>query len=180
MTDRRIAAGVVLLGGVLAGAGSLLDLFVTRFGGSPPASQFVSLWSTRTDQPGRLEVDGVMDAGWPVVAATAVMVVAALLTLTRLAGAARIATVVGAGALLGVVLVFMLDVWFRERLLEEFTSDQEVTLTLTYLPGLYLLLAGTLVGLAGAVLVQRHPVEPVVSDDVPAEGVETPVEPKGD
>jgi uncharacterized membrane protein YedE/YeeE len=192
MSDRRVSAGIVLLGGVLTGVGCALDVFATRYEGPQETSNsFDSLWGTTTDAPGYPDFDITMAAGLPVVLAAVVMVLAAVCTLAgeRIAGVARVVTMVGAGALFGVVLVFVVEVLYRNALLAGLELPPEYRYEQTVLPGLYLLVAGALVGLAGAVLVQRS--QPAVEvpvadddtsadDDTPPFGIAVPVESKGD
>ncbi len=188
MGDRRIAAGVVLVGGVLTAVSCFLDMYVTRYGVSASNSNtYFSLWGMRSDAPGFPRIDVVADPGLPVVAAAVVMALAAVCTLAgeKVAGVARVVTVVGAGVLFGVVLTFVVQVLYREALLTGSERAPDDVFVHTNLPGLYLLGAGALVGLAGAVLAKRaRPVAeqpaPVVDDDTPPLGIAVAVEAKDD
>ncbi|MGZ3143478.1 hypothetical protein ACVDFE_16100 [Lentzea chajnantorensis] len=184
MTDRRIAAGVVVLGGVLTGAACFLDVLGHRFVGEGRTfTQVVSLWELRTDAPGYPVFDIAADPGWPVVAAAAVMVVAALGTLAgaKVAGVARLATLAGAGALAGVLLLFVVETLHQLQVANAFEASSDYRYAQTVLSGFYLLVAGTLTGLAGAVLAQRpHAAEPVADDATPPFGIALPVERRGD
>ncbi|KOV81509.1 hypothetical protein [Nocardia sp. NRRL S-836] len=158
MTDRRIAAGVVLLGGVLTAVSCSLDMYVTRYSGtSPGLSVFFSLWGVTSDAPGYPATRTTMSAALPVLLAAGVMVLAAVCALAgeKIARTARIVTVVGAGALFGVVLAFVVEVRYWDAVLAKVEHDPQSSYEQTSLPGLYLLAAGALVGLAGAVLAHR-------------------------
>lgn len=195
MADRgKRGAFLVLLGGVLVGVSCFEDMYAGAFKGAPGLRDVTSLWGMKTGVPGYPDPDVVAMAGVPVVFAAAMMVVAVALTLLgeKVARVARVVTLVAAGLLVGTVLLFVVEA-IRQKQVNNFLNPPEQRYLMTYLPGLYLLVAGAVAGLVGAVLVQREgpveeeeePDEVVVhqfmdDDDTPPFGIAMPLEAKGD
>ncbi len=194
MAERGLAVGLVVLGGTLTAASCFTDLYTTYQQGPVAFRNWISLWGTRTDRPVGPEVDTVLNAGVPVVIAAALMVVAAVLVLSprlpKVSRTARVTAVVAAGALAGIVLAFVVGVLQEEEFMGSLYGTPGHEYRTTYLPGLYLLVAGALAGLVGAMLTQwPHQPRPVgepgreavvvhrfTDDDTPPFGIAVPVE----
>jgi hypothetical protein len=174
VAERGLGAGLVVLGGALTAISCFADLYTTYEHGPVPSSRStISLWGGESGLRGIPEVNTVVNTGVPVVVATALMVVAAVLTVPRLPrinGIARVTTMVAAGALAGIVLAFVVGALHEEELMSPRYGIPGYEFQVTYLPGLYLLVAGALAGLVGAVLAQR-PQQPRPVDEPEGEAV---------
>ncbi len=162
MTDRRTRTAVLLvvLGGVLAGVGSTLDMFSeAQFTTGASYADVGSLWGLRSTPQAGPDLDTALEEGLPIVVAAALMVVAALLTLRRgrTAAVARPAVLVAGGVFAGLVLTFVAGVVRRGEVAR--SLSEAATPVWRYeqdlLPGFHLLAAAAVVGLTGAVLAQR-------------------------
>jgi hypothetical protein len=165
----KVAAGIVLLGGVLAGVSSLQDMYVAVYN-TPPRqglSYVTSLFGTTS--AGQLSTNGLFTEGFAVLLTAGTMVVAVVLTLRpgRVAGPARVATLAAASVFAGVVVAWVVRVLHETELIRAYGVASSSTYDVTYLPGAHLLGLAAVVGVVGAVLVQRpRPVEAPEEDTV--------------
>ncbi|HEX7305333.1 hypothetical protein [Lentzea sp.] len=190
MTDRRKIAPVLL---VLAAATVVVGSFQTTYemvfhGYGPDRSVSTSLWVVMSDTPvvGQDDEVAYYAAGTPVALSAALLVLAAVL-LFRDRG--RAPALVGAGALAGIVFYYVTQV-LHERTIRESWPGGGESFEYTFKVGTYLLVAGAVVGLVGAVLAQQrkqqqpHEEEAVVvhqldaDDDTPPFGIERQQEPQ--
>ncbi|HUQ61012.1 hypothetical protein [Lentzea sp.] len=155
MTDRRkIAPALLLLAAVSVVVGSFQDTYGLVFqGGGLYQSVFTSLWGVTSGTP---EADGQdtavhYAAGMPVVVCAALLVVAAVLAFR---GRGRALALVAAGALAGIVFYYVTQVLHEEELRASWPGGPEA-FEFHFYAGTYLLAAGAVIGLAGAVLAQR-------------------------
>ncbi|RDI16527.1 hypothetical protein [Lentzea flaviverrucosa] len=175
MIDRRKISWVLLaLGAVLSVVASLQAVFSTIYKGmGTDLTVTTTLWITTSDpQNGPVEQPAFFAAGWPVVVSAIVMAVSvALMVRESTAFAGRPLAVGGAGALAGIVLLYVVQV----KGLEEIVTSQQQSGPgkdeMHYHGGFYLLVVAAFIGLAGAVLAQRRSPEPVVEDDDEGEEV---------
>ncbi|WP_439660522.1 hypothetical protein ACSHWB_02800 [Lentzea sp. HUAS TT2] len=175
MIDRRKVSWVLLvLGALLAVIGSLQAVFSTVYKGF--GTDLISthtLWVT-TSNPQDKAVDqpALFAAGWPVVmTAVAMGVAVVLLARDETAFVGRPLAMGAAGALLGVVFLYVGQVWGLEELITSQPQTRGGQDELRYHQGFYLLLVAAVAGLAGAVLAQRREVVAAVDDDGDEDGV---------
>ncbi|SER39822.1 hypothetical protein SAMN05216188_11110 [Lentzea xinjiangensis] len=191
MADRRKIAPVLLvLGAGLAVVAGFRTTYSTVYRGYGPEVTISStLWTTTSDpSDGPAAQPAQYAAGWPVVISALVVVAAVvLMTRERTAVAGRPLAVGGAGALAGVVFSYLSQVWRLEDLVQQLPPDSGLTYELNYLSGMHLLVAAAIIALAGAALAQRgpqsvQPREEVVvhqlgaDDDTPPFGIAIPDE----
>ncbi|MFD9705743.1 hypothetical protein [Lentzea sp. NPDC059081] len=191
MTDRRtVAAGVLVLAAVTVVVGSFRTTYEMIFHGyGPDRSVATTLWVVQSDTPVTGQDDEVAyyAAGTPVVLSAALLVLAAVL-LFRDKGRALALT--GAGALAGIVVYYVTQV-LHERTIRESWPGGGESFEYTFRAGTYLLVAGAVAGLVGAVLAQqRKPREHLeeeaavvvhqldADDDTPPFGIERQQEPQ--
>lgn len=175
MIDRRKIALVLLaLGAVLAVIGSLLDVFSTVYKGFGTDLRSTStLWiTTSSPQDGPAEQPAFFAAGWPVVVSAIVMAIAVvLLARQETAFVGRPLSMGGAGALAGVLFLFVVQVWELQELIDSQPPRGSSKDELLYHDGLYVLVIAAVVGLVGAGLAQRRSSEPVVEEEDEGDGV---------
>lgn len=155
----KVAAGIVLLGGVLAGVSSRQDMYVAVRGtpGRDGLGYVTSLFGTRSAAARHLDADGVFSQGIAVLFVAGLMVVAVAFTLRpgRVAGPARVATLAAASMFAGVVVAWVVRALRETEMIKAYGVMSSYTYDVTYLPGTYLLCLAAVVGVVGAVLVQR-------------------------
>lgn len=175
MIERRKIAWVLLaLGAVLAVIGSLQDVFSTVYKGFGTDLRSTStLWVTTSNpQDGAVEQAALFAAGWPVVVAAIMMTVAVvLLARQETAFAGRPLAMGGAGALAGVLFLYVFQLRELKELIDSEPPRGSGKDELLYHDGFYLLLVAAVVGLVGAVLAQRRSPEPAVEDEDEGDGV---------
>lgn len=159
MIDRgKVAPVLLVLGAGLAAVGSFTDTYRTYYPGysGPGQVMTTSLWIIREEPPTATPPLKVYSAaGWPVILAAALVVVAAVLVVRgRAATIGRPLATGAAGALAGIVLTYVLQVLRDKELMDSWPGGQNPQLDL--LGGTYLLVAAAVIGLVGAVLVQRE------------------------
>jgi cytochrome bd-type quinol oxidase subunit 2 len=167
VTDRRrIAAVLLVLGAGLAVVGTLQEAYRTLFRGygGPDETTTTRLWAI--EDPSSLElVDPPYAFGSLVVVVAVVMVVAAVLTLrNRTAFVARAVAMAAAGVLAGLVLEYWQRVLAQQATMRGWPAVAGQSATLEVLSGMYLVAAGAVAGLVGAVLAQRKRPEPSQED----------------
>ncbi|WP_157985300.1 hypothetical protein [Lentzea terrae] len=159
MIDRgRIAALLLMLGAGLAVVGSFEETYRTIYRGIGPERTYTTnMWIVVSSPPSLLpENDAYYAVGWPVIAMAVLMVMAAVLLLLRRSGTvAKTVALAAAGALAGVVLTYWVQVRHEEEMMTDWPAQGGPTVQLDLLVGMYLLLAGAVIGLVGAVLAQR-------------------------
>ncbi|MCR3753379.1 hypothetical protein [Lentzea californiensis] len=175
MIDRRKISWVLLaLGAVLSVVASLQAVFSTVYDGlGTDLTVSTTLWITTSDpQNGPVEQPALFAAGWPVVVSAIVMAVSvALMVRERTAFVGRPLAVGGAGALAGVVFLFVVQVKGLEELVASQQQSGSRNDEMHYHGGFYLLMVAAVVGLVGAALAQRRSPEPVAEDDDEGEEV---------
>ncbi|SDN30558.1 hypothetical protein SAMN04488074_14510 [Lentzea albidocapillata subsp. violacea] len=169
MIDRRKTAWVLLaLGAVLSVVASLQAVFSTVYKGFGSDLTITwSLWATRSvPQDEAAGQSALFAAGWPVVVSAIVMAVAVVFVVReRTAFVGRPLAMGGAGLLAGVVLLYVVQVWELERVINAQPQAGAGQDELLYHGGFYLLMVAAVAGLVGAVLAQRRSPEPVAEDD---------------
>jgi hypothetical protein len=168
VTDRRrIAALLLVLGAGLAVVGSTQDAYRTLFRGfgGPDQTDTTNLWADKN--PLNLEPVGPVYAfGSLVVVLAVVMVVAAVFTLrNRTAFVARVVALGAAGVLAGLVLEYWQRVLAQQAIMRSWPGNAGQSATVEVLSGLYVVAAGAVAGLVGAVLTQRKQEEPSQEDE---------------
>ncbi|MET9633903.1 hypothetical protein ABZX92_41265 [Lentzea sp. NPDC006480] len=195
MIDRgKIAVLLQVLGAGLAFAGSLEATYRTtyRYDGRVPDQVMTStLWFVTSEPLDGPEREAFYAMGWPLVVAAVLMVVAAVLTLRgRTAFVGRVAAMGAAGALGGIVLAYWLQIRHEIEITSNWPAQGGPMAVVDVLAGMYVLIAGAVVGLVGAALAQRkqegrqeeEPEEDVVvhqlvsDDDTPPFGIAIPDE----
>jgi hypothetical protein len=166
--DRRKSALVlVLVGSGLAVLGSFQDTYSTAYDKGPEAFT-TTLWTVTSKRPLNWSTDTNYANGYPMVVAVALMV-AAVVFLTRGGKAATIARPVmlaAAGGLAGIVLTYVFQLLHEEKFVNSMPADGlQYTYMLTFRSGTYLLVAGAVIGLVGAALVQQVQPQPEEADD---------------
>lgn len=159
---------LLALGAVLSVVASLQEVFSTVYEGlGADLTVTTTLWITTSDpQNGPVEQPALFAAGWPVVVSAIVMAVSvALMVRESTAFVGRPLAVGGAGALAGVVFLFVVQVKGLEEIVASQQQSGSRSDEMHYLGGFYLLVAAAFIGLAGAVLAQRRSPEPVAEDD---------------
>lgn len=163
MTDRRkIAAVLLLVGAGLAVVGSFEDTYRTIYRGyGNDQTMTTNLWIVLSDPPHGPERDAYYAVGWPVIGMAVLLVITAvLLLLRRLGHLTRTVALAAAGALTGVVLTYWVQVRHEEEIMNGWPAEGGPQAVLDVLPGMYLLIAGAVIGLTGAVIAQRRQEEP--------------------
>lgn len=175
MIDRRKISWVLLaLGAVLSVVASLQTVFSTVYQGmGTDLTVTTTLWITTSDpQNGPVEQPAFFAAGWPVVVSAIVMAVSvALMVRESTAFVGRPLAVGGAGALAGIVFLYVVQVNGLEEIVTSLQQSGSGKDEMHYHGGFYLLVAAAFIGLAGAVLAQRRSPEPVAEDDDEGEEV---------
>lgn len=171
MIDRgKIAALLLMLGAGLAVVGSFEDTYRTIYRGiGPEQTLTTNMWIVSSDPPHGPEREAYYAVGWPVIAMAVLMVMAAVLVLTRRAAhVAKTVALGAAGALAGVVLTYWVQVRHEEEIMSAWPAEGGPAAVLDVLAGMYLLLVGAVIGLVGAVLAQRKQEEqkPEQEEDV--------------
>jgi hypothetical protein len=166
--DRRKAALVlVLVGAGLAVLGSFQDTYSTAYERGPEAYT-TTLWIVGSKQAFNSSADPYYAQGYPMIIAVALMV-AAVVLLARGGKAATIArpvVLVAAGGLAGIVLTYVFQLVREEKIVNSLPQDgPDLAYTVTFLAGTYLLVAGAVIGLVGAALVQQMQSQPEEADD---------------
>ncbi len=192
MTDRgRPAALLLVLAGVLAGISNLLPMYTAMH--TSPVEAFAfngSLWEpTSAVPPSELDVNPLLNVGALVLFTAVVTVAAGLLALRRdrIAPPARVVALGAAAAFLGVVVAYTVSVLRDEEMMKAFDGGALPSNEYHFNSGFYLLVVAAVLGLAGAVLVQRpRPAVPepdeeavvvhrMMDDDTPPFGIAIPV-----
>lgn len=159
----KVAALLVVLGGVLAAVGSAQDMFRAGQASRGDEMAYVrSLWGVRAPGTDFVDVQTAMNAGVAVVFTAVLMVVAVAFTLRRgkVGRNGRVATLATVSVFVGVVLAYVVGVVREEETVRSIEGQTLSTYAVSYLPGWYLLVASAVVALIGAVLAQRtEPVE---------------------
>lgn len=163
MIDRgKTAALLLMLGAGLAVVGSFEDTYRTSYRGlGPEQTLTTNLWIVVSDPPHGPERESYYAVGWPVIGTAVLMVLAAVLMLTRrTAHVAKTVALAAAGVLAGVVLTYWVQVRHEEEIISAWPAEGGPTAVLDVLGGMYVLIAGAVVGLTGAVIAQRRQEEP--------------------
>ena len=168
MIDRRKAALVlVLVGAGLAVLGSFQDTYSTAYDPGPEAFT-TTLWIVTSNMPVNASTEAHYASGYPMIVAVALMV-AAVVLLARGGKAATIARPVvltAAGGLAGIVLTYVVQLLHEEKAINSLQADGlDYTYVLTFRAGTYMLVAGAVIGLVGAALVQQRQPQPEEADD---------------
>ncbi|SFR28685.1 hypothetical protein SAMN04488564_114249 [Lentzea waywayandensis] len=175
MIDRRKIAWVLLtLAAVVSVVASLQDVFSTVYKGFGTDLRSTStLWITTSNpQDGPAEQPAFFAAGWPVMISAILMAVAVVLLVRQeTAFVGRPLAMGGAGALAGVVLLYVFQVWELQELIDSQPPRGSSKDELLYHDGFYLLVIAAVAGLVGAGLAQRRSSEPVVEDEDEGDGV---------
>ncbi|ANZ38788.1 hypothetical protein BBK82_24715 [Lentzea guizhouensis] len=187
---------LLVLGGVLAAVSTQLSTYTVLHRAQEVFAFGGTLWRTSAAPTTGRDLNPLLSVGTWVVITVVVMVVAGLLALRRdrVAPTARVVVLVAAAAFLGVVTAYAVGVLREEEMINAYEQASSVPYVYRLDPGLYLLFAAAVVGLAGAVLAQRprpavaEPdedavvVHQLVDDDTPPFGIAMPVaeEPRRD
>ncbi|SDP70702.1 hypothetical protein SAMN05421507_13920 [Lentzea jiangxiensis] len=156
-----------VLGAGTVVAGSLLDTFRTVHKGFEVELVITtSAWVTRSEPPsGPPENPALFAAGWPLVVCAVVVACAVVLTLReRTAFVGRVLVLGAAGALAGVVFLYLALVE-RQRSLYSFGPSGEPAAEVHYLGGTWMLVLGAIITLVGAVLAQQRVGSASVDED---------------
>ncbi|MCS7481894.1 hypothetical protein ACFFQW_34685 [Umezawaea endophytica] len=163
---RVVGVTALLAGAVLTAAGSSRPLYeTTRIDSGYRSAYRVTLWASEYTTPDGVTAteDAKVLFGVPVVVAAALLVLTAVLVLAsarlpaRVALAARVGSVAAAGLLVGAV-------WSVGQNVLASTETSDLVggkLVATAGSGMWLLVVAAVVAVAGCLLVQRRPEEPV-------------------
>lgn len=170
MIDRaKVAPVLLVLGAGLAAVASFSETYRTFYPGfgGPEQTFTTTLWVVVAEPPTGGPDSAYNAAGWPVLLAAVVMVVAAVLLVRERTAFVGAPVAMGvAGVLAGVVLLYVLQVRRERAVMESWPVQDSERPELSFLGGTYLLVGAAVVGLAGAVLAQRRrPVVQVVEQD---------------
>ena len=176
MIDRRKIGPILLLVGAgLATVASFQDTYGTVYPGfgGPEQKMTTTLWIVVRDPAfGEPPQDAYNAGGLPVIIAAALMVVAAVLLVRKRTSFVGTPAAMGAaGALAGIVLMYVLQVWREKELMAGMVLPDGQTAVLSFLGGTYVLVAAAVIGLVGAVLAQRGQPPEEAEEEVDEEAV---------
>lgn len=171
---RRIAPILLVVAAGLAAVGSFEDTYRTSYpgyGGSGEQVLSTNLWIVTADPPVGLPQELYNAAGFPVIITAVLMVVAAVFLMRRRTSFAAPVAMGAAGALAGMVLLYVLQVRREKAVILSWPVAEEEKPELSVLGGTYLLVAAALVGLVGAALAQRGQQPEETEEEVDEEAV---------
>lgn len=169
MIDRRKIAWVLLvLGALLTAFASFQTTYNTVYRGlGQEQSYTTTLWIvTVTPQTGLSSNDPYFVAGWPVmISAVLVMVGVVLMLRDRTAFVGRPLATAAAGALAGVVFAYVVQIRHEKERMTRWPAEFGQSYELNYFGGMYLLVVGAIIAVAGAALAQQRSQPQVQEDD---------------